>query len=171
MAGSLAGMTTMCCVLDWHNLMLSNPRGRSGSHFPFWCRSRSRSWSYPFCKFWTCWKIWSFLYFCSQQCQFSWFFLSRHHRKCHNFQYFGQYIRQNYTDPTGSGSSTFLENLIERLSKSEWQVVTNYLCNRIEPCGSKELARQMSRLLKFQFLRGGMTKLNPKWTNTWLNKS
>jgi len=160
MAGSLVGMTTLCCVLDWHKFY-ANPRGRSGSHFPFWCRSRSGSWSYPFCKFWTCWKIWSF------PC----FFLSRHHRKCHNFQYFKQYIRQNYTDPTGSGSSTFLENLNERLSKSEWQVVTNYLCNRIEPCGSKELARQMSRLLKFQFLRGGKTKLNPKWTNTGLNKS
>ncbi len=43
----------------------------------------------------TCWKIGEniyFLYFYSQQCQFTMFFLSHKWKRCHNFKYFVQHV-------------------------------------------------------------------------------
>ncbi len=133
---------SMCCVLDWHKFYAKYSQRPIRIPLSILMPIQIRIPILPI----------SFAHV--GKSEVSSFFLSRHHRKCHNFQYFGQYIRQNYTDPTGSGFSTFLENLNEQLSKSEWQVVTKHLCTVIEP---KERARQMSRLLKFQFLRVGKT--------------
>ncbi len=55
-----------------------------GTHFPFWCRSRSGSFS----KFYTCWKIPNFLYFFFTAVpEFTLFCLSRRCHRCRNFHY------------------------------------------------------------------------------------
>ncbi len=149
MAGSLVGMTIMRCVLDWHKLML------------IWETDPDPTFHFdadpdpdpdPTLKFCTCGKIWSFQ-----------FFLSRHHCKCHNFQYFGQYIRQKWCRPDWIQILNISRKFKWGHSESEWQVVTKHLCTVIEPCSPKERARQMSRFLKFQFLRGGKTHFESRW--------
>ncbi len=87
-------------------------------------------------KFYTCLKIRILFRFYSQQCQSTLFYLSRQrHSRC---QYSGQYIeiflkkdslavhleemdtvriRQNYADPTGSGSTTLVKMLSRVLAE------------------------------------------------------
>jgi hypothetical protein len=75
------------------------------SEFPCWCRSRSGSGlaskrcrstcrSYP--KIYTSLKRMEKLYFHSQQCQFTIFFLFHKWQRCHDFKYFWQHTEMFY---------------------------------------------------------------------------